>query len=70
MVRIFYYDASCTVQPDGIPLTPVGHEVMDAALVKVPDAATPLTQFLQLLVPVVARHFIELRFVQSLNIYS
>ena len=30
-----------TVQPDGIPLVPVFHEVIDGSFTNVPDAATP-----------------------------
>ena len=33
-----------TVQPDGIPLVPVFHEVIDGSFTNVPDPATPETQ--------------------------
>ena len=33
-----------TVQPPGMPLVPVGNDVIAAALVNVPDEATPDTQ--------------------------
>jgi hypothetical protein len=57
--------ASTIVQPLGIPLVPLGHDVIDAAFVNVPDEATPLTHvFTQLVDEIsVARHIIELSFV-------
>lgn len=61
MVRIFYYDASCTVQPDGIPEVPEDQPVILAALTKVPEVVcTPSTQYdKQLLADMsVARHLI------------
>lgn len=52
--------ASITVQPEGIPLSPDGHDA-DEALMKVPDEATSSTQLLvesSVFIPLVAKHFI------------
>ena len=60
--------ASTTVQPVGIPLTPVGQFDMLAAFVKVPVEETPLTQLEVPLIPKsVAKHVILLMFVHPLN---
>ena len=60
---------SCTVQPVGIPLAPVGQPVIDAALTKVPVEATLESQFVvqPFAEMSVVRQVIELRFVQPLN---
>ena len=39
--------SSSTVQPDGMPLVPVGKLVIDVALINVPVDATPYTQLLK-----------------------
>ena len=62
------YVAFFTVQPLGMPLTPVVHDVMLAALVNVPLEATPLNQDIVELLSEVARHLIEFRLVQPANI--
>lgn len=54
------YEASSTVHPDGIPLTPVVQFVIEESLIKVPVGATRFTQLVkQLLADMsVARHVI------------
>ena len=57
---IFYAAAVSTVQPFGMPLVPVFHDVMFAALTNVPVDATLLVQELkhEFADMLVARHFI------------
>ncbi len=62
--------ASTTVQPDGIPLLPVYHPVIEAAFMKVPFSATLASQLLVQLYAEMfsARHLTVLSDVQLLNI--
>lgn len=63
-VTYIYCAASTTVQPDGIPFTPVVQSLIEAVFVNVPEAATLSNHSeVQSVADIsVARHLIEVRF--------
>ena len=65
-----YYEASSTVHPLGIPLSPVGNVVIAGFFMNVPVAATPCThESKQLVAEILVANIVILdKLVQPLNI--